>query len=625
MVSPKTKLEPIYRFGPFEVDAASGLLRKHGHRLKLANQPLQILLMLLETPGEIVTREQIQQRLWSGDTFVDFENSVNKCVNKLRQSLNDSADKPTFIETLPRRGYRFIGELLPAEAPVSTPPPQAPEASISSAPPAPVRRLSRWIFPIAILLLIGLALLEWRRIRATAAAHGIRSVAVLPLEYSSDAPGQEFVADSLTEELITQLAKSGNFRVISRTSSMQFKGTKKALPQIARELHADAVVEGSVQRSQNHLRVYAQIVLGSTDEQIWAERYDADASDLFAIENRVSNDIAQRLDPVKAKAPAHRNVDPAAHLAYLEGRYYWNQRDLAGFEKARRFFESAVSQQPDYGVAYAGLADTYLLLSGYGYYPQADMIPKAKAAARKALQLEDLAEAHASLALIAQNYDWDWQESERQYRRAIEINPNYPTAHHWYGEAYLATLGRFDEALVQIDLAAELDPLSPIIATDRGAILYFARRYDDAIEQLQRTLDHHPDYESAQSWLARCFEQKREYDKALAALQGKRSSPESLLVLEERARILAEAGRAPEALRISDVIRTASRSQYVDPCFFAAINVGLGRYPEALTELEKSAEEHSVCMVSLRTQPLFDPIRSDPRFLALMHRVHLSQ
>jgi TolB-like protein/DNA-binding winged helix-turn-helix (wHTH) protein/Tfp pilus assembly protein PilF len=650
----QAKSFPNYQFGPYRVDVAAGQLRKHGTRIRLAGQPFDILVMLLERAGQVVTREEINQRLWSNETFVDFENSLNKAINKLRQALADSPEQPIYIETLPRRGYRFIApingsasELVSpqvshqgtdsaAEARKDSAGPQS--ASRTAAPEVkarqPVRRAARpsqWLVyglgSIALAVCVLFAANLWLKRDSN---KSITSVAVLPLEYLSNEPGQEYFADGVTDELITQLAKSGAFRVTSRTSSMQFKKSNKSIRQIAGELGVEALIEGSIERVDGRVRIRAQLIRASTDQYLWAESYDGAERDLLSLEDRVAREVALQVAVNLTSAQERRfvrarTVNPDAYLDYLRGRFFWNQRTPDGFEKALRYFQAAIDKDPNYAAAYAGLADTYLLLGGYEFRSQNEMIPKAREAAQKALAMENLSEAHATLGLIAENYDWDWPNAEKEFRLAIELNPNYSTAHHWYGEAFLAATGRFDEALVEMKRAAELDPLSPIISTDVGATLYLARRYDQAIHQLTRTLELYPDDEGAQIWLARSYEQKKQCTEAVSVFDNNKTSLETLLKKEDRARIYAECGRKADSLRILDDLQRQASTRFVDPALPGFIFIGLGRRNEALTQLEKSVSVHSVALTSLRVLPIYDPLRSDPRFAALLKTAHLSE
>jgi TolB-like protein/DNA-binding winged helix-turn-helix (wHTH) protein/Tfp pilus assembly protein PilF len=651
MVTPPN-LPSTYQFGPYHVDIAAGQLRKHGARIRLAGQPFDILAMLLERAGQVVTREEIQQRLWSNETFVDFENSLNKAINKLRQALADSPEQPTYIETLPRRGYRFIAPVDPGATKPTMgqgSPPLTESAGAgnkladaTSALPTPgpsaeameARRRAPWSslwfrIGFAFLAFAACVLFLANRWQKHAADKSITSVAVLPLDYLSSEAGQEYFADGITDELITQLAMSGAFRVTSRTSSMQFKKTGKNVRQIADELGVDALVEGSIERAGDRVRIRAQLIRASTDQHLWAESYDGKVSDLLSLEDRVAKDIALKvavnLTPAQERRFVRtRTVNPDAYLDYLRGRFFWNQRTADGFETALRYFQAAIDKDPNYGAAYAGLADTYLLMGGYGFRSQNEMIPKARAAAQKALAMENLSEAHATLGLIAVNYDWDWPGAEKEFRLAIDLNPNYSTAHHWYGEGFLAVTGRFDEALVEMKLAAELDPLSPIISTDVGVTLYLARRYDQAISQLTRTLELYPQYFEAQVWLARSYEQKKQCPESISVLDDSKASLETLFKNAERARIYAECGRQLESLKILDDLQKLASKQFVDPAIPGGIYIGLGRKNEALTQLEKSVAIHSTALTSLKVLPIYDPLRSDPRFAALLRTVRLA-
>lgn len=617
-----------YRFGPFSVDVPAGQLRKHGTKIRLAGQPFEILVMLLERAGEVVTREELQQRLWRNETFVDFENSLNKAINKLRQTLADSAEQPNYIETLPRRGYRFIFPLedtLSSEFRTSA---DAKEVvNVHDSPSSS----SRWItYAIAIGAATAIAFLLVNRWQKQNSETTIKSVAVLPLDYLSNEPGQEFLVEGITDELITQLAKSGAFRVTSRTSSMQYRKTRKGVGEIGKELGVDAVVEGSIERSGDHLRIRAQLVRTATDQHIWAESYDGAVSDLLSLEDRVAKDIATKvainLTPDQQERFLHTHaVDAEAYQDYLRGRFFWNQRTAEAYTKALEYFQKAVDRDTGYAAAYAGLADTYLLLGGYGISSQNDAIPKAREAAKKALEREDLAEAHASLALIAVNYDWDWKTAEREYLRAIALNPNYATAHHWYGQAYLALVGRFDEAVSEMKRAQELDPLSPMIATDLGVTYYLARRYDDGIHEFERTLEMHPHFLFAEIHMARCYEKKNMNERAIAILENAQKHGDDFFLKEELGRLYAEAGRTKDAETILNDLRRTATSRFEDTTILNGVLIGLKRNDEALTGMQRGLEVHSTVLTSLKVNPIYDPLRSDPRFDELLRKVHLAE
>src|SRR5260370_4178831 len=492
------------RFGAFEADLHSSELHKHGVKIKLQDQPFQILALLLERPGEIVTREELRRKLWPADTFVDYDVGVNTAIKRLRDALGDSAESSRYVETLPRKGYRFIASVEG----ISSVPHQDLTIHAEHAAERPTegvteRRAARlWIVTgvLAAMLVLFVALNIGglrQRLLTTGVPREIQSIAVLPLENLTGDPEQEYFADGMTDELIAELAKISALRVISRTSVMRYKGVKKPLPQAAQELGVDAVVEGTVFRSGDRVRVTANLVQASPEKHLWAESYERDLRDILALHSDVATAIAREIQikvspQEQARLTSSRPVNPGAYQLYLKGRYFWEKRTTANLNKAREYFEQAIEKDPTYALASAGLADSYVLLSVYGSLPSKEGFPKAKAAALKALQIDNaLAEAYPSLGWVRYFYDWDFPGAETDFKRAIELNSNYATAHHWYGW-YLAVMGRFDEGLAELKKAQELDPLSLGISTNLGRGLYFAHRYDEAIQQHRRALDMDP-------------------------------------------------------------------------------------------------------------------------------------
>ena len=457
----------LVRFDRFELDLRAGELRKGGIRIRLQEQPLQVLQALLEKPGELVTCEELQKRIWPADTFVDFDHGLHAAVNRLRTALSDSAERPRYVETVSRRGYRFIGKveirrtLRRSRPNKSIRPRQSPSA----------RFWNSWTgmfggFLAAIAIAASLVagnvygLRDW--LFGSAKPHSFRSLAVLPLENLSGDPKQDYFADGMTEELITQVSKFANLKVISRTSVMQYKGSKKSLPRIAAELHVDAVVEGAVQLADNRVRITAQLVDGATDEHIWADIYDRELSNVLLLQSEVAGDIAKQIDleltpataatlQLRLKASAHP-VNPEAYQSYLLGRYYWNMRTGEGLAMAGQYFADAIQKDPNFALAYSGQADYFAYLTVLGgpeIMKPSDAMSRARNAAVKALQLDDsLAEAHASMGNILHNYDWNWTAAEGEYKRAIELNPNYAMAHHLYAHLLIET-GRTQESLAE--------------------------------------------------------------------------------------------------------------------------------------------------------------------------------
>jgi serine/threonine protein kinase/Flp pilus assembly protein TadD len=462
----------------------------------------------------------------------------------------------------------------------------------------------------------------------------IQSVAVLPLaDLSDQQPAPDYFADGMTEALITDLAKIKALRVISRTSVMQYKGVQRPLPQIARELNVDAVVEGSVLRSGKRVRITAQLIDAATDQHLWAESYERDLRDVLSLQGEVAraiaNDIQVKLTPQEqARLVSARSVDPEAYQLYLKGRFYWNKRTEAGLKKGIEYFHQAIDLDPNYALAYAGIADCYSLLGWdlFGPLPPREALPIAKAAARKALETDDsLAEAHNSLAWTKLAFDWDWTGAEREFKRAIELNPGYAITHHWYAEC-LAGMGRYAEALAEIRQAQELDPLSLIISSIVGWVLYFDRKNDQAIAEFRKTLELDPNFWVAHWTLGRAYEQKAMFTEAIAEIQKaidfSGSSPLSLAALGHT---YAVSGRRAEAERVLNQLKDSSKQTYISPYGIAAIHAGLGEKDQAFLWLEKAYEERSGWLIWLRAEPGSDPLRSDPRFQDLLRRIGLTQ
>jgi tetratricopeptide (TPR) repeat protein len=426
----------------------------------------------------------------------------------------------------------------------------------------------------------------------------------------------------MTDEITTDLAKLPGVRVISRTSAVQYKGSHKSLPDIARELRVDGIVEGTVERKGDRVRIRTQLIYAPADQHLWGEAYERDVKDVLALEALLASDIAAEIQLAltsqqQAHARVPRSVNPEAHELYLKGRYFWNKRDQDGFSKAVQFFQQAIAKDPGYAVAYAGLADVYALLGE---------MPEAKAAAEKALELDaDLAEAHASLGLISPFLDWNWSSSKAHFERAIALNPNYATAHHWYGEVYLMPMGKVDDALAEIRKAQALDPLSAVISADLGKDLYFARRYDQAIVELHRALELDPNFISAHNWLSDTYLEKRMYPEAITELDKTKSYKEQRIYVRQTAYLYARMGRRAEAQRALAKSLQLSEGKQVSSGAVALVYAGLGDNDRAFFWLEKAYEQKSSFMTTLRYWTVFDSLRADPRFEELLGRVGLRE
>ena len=479
-------------------------------------------------------------------------------------------------------------------------------------------------------VLVGLNVAGLRdRLVGRAGTPRIQSVAVLPLQNLMGDPQQEYFVDGMTEELITDLSKISALKVISRTSVMTYKGVKKPLPQNARELNVDAVIEGSVFRAGNRVRITAQLIHAATDQHLWAETYDRDLRDILAVQSEVARTVAQQIKATltpqeQTRLAATHPVDPGAHDAYLKGRFYWNKRTAEGLKKSVDYFQQAIEKDPNYAAAYAGLADSYGILADNGFSPPEECYPKARVAAQKALEIDDsLAEAHTSLAHILESYDWDWSGAARELQRAIELNPGYATAHHFYA-LFLSDMARHAEAIVEIRKARELDPLSIRINANVGLVLYFAREYDQALEELRKALELDPNDVDSHFYLGCVYSQKGMHQEAIAASRKARdlSAGKELTSDLVLAQVYAVAGRRGEALKILAELKNASRRSYLPPVMVAEVYVGLDDKQEALSWLEKAYAEHAADLDILKVDPVFDPLRSDPRFRDLLRRMN---
>jgi TolB-like protein/DNA-binding winged helix-turn-helix (wHTH) protein/Flp pilus assembly protein TadD len=630
------------RFGVFELDVRSGELRKQGRKIRLEGQPVHILICLLENPGELVTREELHRRLWPADTYVNFEHGLNAAVKRLRQALNDSADNPRFVETLPRRGYRFLAPVESVRAEEDTPvvpevlekpEPALEEPSRAEAHRrvAPMQWLLAWKkFGLALLVVFGI-LTAWMLRPKNTRSPVIRSLAVLPLENLSHDPSQDYFADGMTDELITELGQISELRVISRTSVMTYKGARKSLPQIARELNVETVVEGTVLRSGDQVRITAQLVQAPADKELWAQSYEGDVRQTLALQRQVARAIAEQIhiELTSHERDVLKNVkavNPDAYEAYLKGRYFWNKRTADGMKKAIDYFNQAIEKDPNYAQAYAGLTDSYALAGDwkYGVLAPKEAYPKAKAAAVKAIELDNtLGEAHISLAYCLDGFDWDFASAGREFARGIELSPGYATGYEWYGW-HLASLGRNGEAVAEVQKAASLDPLSLIISSDLAEELLIAHRYDEATEQTRKTINMDSFFAPAHYVLGQAFVQKHMYQEAIAELQKAIELSEgSTAFTANLAYAYAVSGRRDEAVKLLNDLKNRSRNGFSNAAEIALVYVGLDQKEQAMAWLEKAFEERFSPWVLMR--PTFDPIRSDPRFQDLLHRIGLKR
>lgn len=642
--------DALVRFGAFEVNLRTGEIRKHGIRIKLRGHPQAILAMLLDSPGEIVTRERIREKLWPADTFVDFEHSVNTAVKTLRQALGDSAETPEFIETVPRVGYRFIaethgngaelGSTRELQASVADQLPPAEPASAARRFTSP--RYIRWLAPAAVLILLAalaIAANFWLRLPKVGTDPAARvMIAVMPFENMTGDVGQEYFSDGLTEEMISQLGSSDPQRigVIARTSVMQYKHSQASSTEIGRALGVRYLLEGSVRRDASRVRITAKMIQAQDQTQLWSREYDRDVSSLLALQTEIAREIADEIQATLGRktraasvAAAQSVAAPAvyeSHDLYLRGLYFWNKRTMEGFGQAADYFQQAIAKDNSNARAYAGLANSYALMASYGLAPAGGMMEKARAAALRALELDEkLPEAHTSLAFIVESYDWDWPAAEREYQRAIQLDPSYATAHQWYAEC-LTFQGRFDEALAESAKARQLDPLSLIISADHAAILYFSRQFPAAIEEFQSILKMEPGYARA-NLVIYAYTESGRYADALAHINAQKQygdiwSQSAQAYVYGRS---GDQGKARSLLRAFE--RADSRSQQF-PMISATIvpaYLGVGEKQKALDWLDRLCEQHYTVTMTLKVDPALDSLRDDPRFQQILRKVHLAR
>ncbi len=655
----------------FELDLRPRRLRRGGRVLKLERIPLDILLLLLEHPGEIVTREEIVARVWGADVFLDTDNSIRGAIRKVRQVLKDDPETPRFIQTVTGRGYRFIAPVASLEEGFRAEPPK-PEASAlptsqqilvsesdSSMQSLSVvaegqeeiagqlpdtegalgqghRRAHRWlVIGLAALAIASLlALLPvWRLRSPSSLRKGSQHktvLAVLPFDNLNQDPDQEFFSEGLTEEMIAQIGKLNRDRltVIARGSVAKYKGSKLTPKEIGGELNADYLVQGSVRRWSDRVRITVQLIEANSQTDIWAESYDRELKDVLAVQDSIVRNIATEIhialtEEQKTRLANSRQTVAEAYVAYLKGRYYWNRRTGDSIQKAERYFQQAIDLDSTYAEAYSGLADCNSGLAWHGYKAPADALPKAYLAARKAIEIDpQSAEAHASLGLVL-SHRWDWAGAEAEFRRALELDPQYANAHHWYGD-YLSIRGRHDEALLEARRALELDPLNLMISTWVGLRYYMAHNYSAAIEHNRDSVELDPNFAAAHLLLGQDYVQAGLHSQAVDELKkAARLSGDSPLYTAQVAVAFAVAGRNREALRIAHELEANSRNRYVSPYGLAQIYASLNRDQDTFKWLQAAYDDGAVWMGYLAVDPIFDRYRSDARFQELLRRVGL--
>jgi TolB-like protein/DNA-binding winged helix-turn-helix (wHTH) protein/Tfp pilus assembly protein PilF len=635
----------LYLFGEFSLDAQNRILKRAGAITPLTPKTFDTLLILVQSAGRTVTKDELIKAVWA-DSFVE-ESNLTQTIFMVRKALDETSDQ-RYILTVQGQGYRFLppvtesaGQPQELEEPVT--PPDA-GGIRDAAPPVRPRSASRWksavigCAAVAFVLMIGFAVWLWRSRHSTMESSDKTTLAVLPFENFTGDPGQDYFSDGLTEEMISQLGDldPAHLRVIARTSVMHYKHTQESIPRIGKELGVQYVIEGSVRRDAERVRITAQLIQVKDQSHVWAREYDRDLGHLLELQGEIAREVANEIELSLggrrrietalgggARPPGTKSYE--AYDLYLKGQYLWNERTTEGFRQAADYFQQAIDKDPNFAQAYAGLADTFTLMSTWYIGPQNELMPKARAAALRALELDEgLAEAHASLALIEENYDYDWAGAEREFRRAIQLNPQYATAHQWYAE-FLSWQGRFDEAFAESSQARQLDPLSLIIATDHASILYYSRQYESAVEQCRSVLELDPTYDHARIPMIPSYVQLGQYDEAMGEINHLAARGDGPWLWAWEVAVYGRSGRVAEASRVLAKLERAAGSRpdrY--PTLLLAYS-STGGKERVLKLLESAYADHSNAIVQIKVDPIYDPIRSDPRFADLLRRARLDR
>lgn len=635
----------LYQFGEFTLDPQGRALKRGLEPVALTPKAFDVLLLLVQQTGKIVTKDELMKTVWP-DSFVE-ESNLTQTIFMIRKALGETTDQ-RYILTVQGQGYRFlfpvreaasldseIEQPLPPSKAVTLPPVQSSSRQEDS-------RGWRWAvigFAALLLLLIAAFTLWLRRSRPASAEQPARiMLAVLPFENFTGDERQDYFSDGMTEEMISQLGNLDPARlgVIARTSVMHYKRSQASISQIANDLGVQYVIEGSVRRDSERVRITAQLIQIKDQTHLWAREYDRDLGHLLELQKEIAREIANEIEfslsgrrPIEAArlaaAPAPGEKSYEAYDLYLKGRFFWNKR-TTGFQQAADYFQQAIDKDPKYGQAYAGLADTFSLMSAWYMGPQNELMPKARNAAQRALQLDEtLAEAHASLALIKENYDYDWAGSEKEFRRAIQLNPQYATAHQWYAE-FLSWQGRFDEAFAESEQARRLDPLSLIITLDHARIFYNSRQYESALRQLRSLLELDPTFHYAEGAMVPCYLQLGRYDEAIDTINrwAARAEGEPWF-WAWKAAVYGRSGHAEEARQALAKLEQISRSRTYRTVTLLIAYSGMGDKEQVIELLEKAYAEHSNAVVMIKVDPMYDPVRNDPRFQDLLRHVGLEK
>ncbi len=610
----------ILQFGEYRFDARSGELSRNGIPVRLQPQPAKVLAVLTSRPGELITRDDLRREVWGSDTHVDFEQGLNYCIKQIRVALDEDTDRPRYIETLPRRGYRFIERVT-----------QVTETAgeVAGASPDDLPHRSWRLGHLVVVLFVSLGLagalgyLVWPRFFASRPVAPARILlAVLPLQ-NLDNEAQDYLSEGLTEELITQLGRinPGSLGVIARTSVSRYKRTAKSIVEIGRELHVDYILEGSTRQAAGRVRLNVQLIRVSDQAHLWAEAYERDMEDILELEadlaQTVARQIAVKLAPREWQGFAARRVNPLARDAYLRGRYQVRTLSGAGVLKGMEFFEKAIAIDPDFAPAHAGLAESYYALSNM-QLPPAEAMKKARLSAERATAIDPmLAEGHLALALVHAFYEWDWAAGEKEFESAIDLGPELPDASVWYS-IFLANMGRLDESRRELERAHQIDPFRADIISAQGLPPYLAGQYAEALAYSQKAVLLDPNFYLAHIAMGTTYEAMGRYREAAAAFQKARQLDDAPVILAFLGRTCAKSGNRREATRVLAELRKMSTQRHVSPYDLALLYEALGLKEQALEQLQKAYETRAEGIVALRVDPRLRSLRPEPAFKHLL-------
>src|SRR5579872_2024200 len=635
---------PLYQFGEFSLDPQGRVLRRGQTPVALTPKAFDLLLTLIQNNGKIVTKDELMRTVWR-DSFVE-ESNLTQTIFMVRKALDETSDR-RYILTVQGQGYRF---LIPITETATQTPERMPAESVVNVRPLPdlemhPRPAKAWKWAgvatsVAVLLIAGSAAWLWRSRYSTVQPTSKIMLAVLPFDNFTGDPGQDYFSDGLTEEMISQLGNldSAHIGVIARTSVMRYKHAQPSVPQVGSDLGVQYVIEGSVRRDSERVRITAQLIQVKDQSHLWAREYDRDLGHLLQLQEEIAREAANEIEfslsgrrpievPRGSTAPPPAAKTYESYDLYLKGRYFWNKRTSEGFREAAVYFQQAIDKDPNFGRAYAGLADTFSLMSSWYMGPQGELIPKARAAALRALELDDnLADAHASLALIKENYDYDWRGAEKEFRRAIQLGPQYATAHQWYGE-FLSWQGRFQEAFAESERARQLDPLSLIIANDHARILYDSHQYEDALAQYRSVLDLDPSFYYAQGGMIPCNLELGRYDEAIDIIKrwANRERVGTTWLWAWEASVYGRSGHADQARKALAELERAPSSAVERTAALLIAYSGTTEKDRVIDLLQEAYSEHSSVVVAIKVDPIYDRIRSDPRFIDLLRRMGLDR